>query len=195
MRIRRLFSLQVSLFAVAITACAVSGSLTAQGTQTTFKRLQPSAFPNVPFSFRKRLEARGCTVPQQNYEGNHKPSNVIHGEFAKKGQQDWAVLCSKGGKSSVVMFWGQPTSCPSELAYRTDTDYIDLQTKEYSRNIASITRKGIIGLSVVGGGDGVHVPHGYPLLDHEGIEDSWLGKASEIYFCSKGKWFTLQGAD
>jgi hypothetical protein len=192
--IQRQFSRHISLLVVATAAFAISGILAAQGPQETFKRLQPSAFPNLPATFRKRLEARGCTVPQQNYEGNQKLSNVIHGEFSKKGQQDWAVLCSKDGNSSIVLSWGQPTSCPSELASQSDLVY-ELLDGTYIREIAPITRNDIIGISVVGGGDGVHVPPNYPVLDHAGIDDAFLGKASEIHFCSEGKWITLQGAE
>ena len=33
-----------------------------------------------------------------------KLDNVVRGEFAKRGQSDWAVLCSVNGVSSILVF-------------------------------------------------------------------------------------------
>lgn len=163
----------------------------------TIERLPPSSFHDLPETFRKILEQRGCAVPQA-FEEPQKPNNVIRGEFAQTGQRDWAVLCSKGGSSSIVVFWGGPAACPPELAAGSDEMYLQENgggQRIYSRQIGSVNRKSMIALSSVNGGDGIHVPANYPPLDHLGIEDSFVGKASEIHFCSKGKWFSLSGAD
>jgi hypothetical protein len=76
--------------------------------QRTVRRLPPSAFPNLPLAIQKQAEVRGCEIPQEAFEGGTKVNNVISGEFAQRGQKDWAILCSKGGTSSIVVFWGKP---------------------------------------------------------------------------------------
>jgi len=65
-------------------------------------RLGPSAFPELPRNIRRELERRGCTIPQV-WE-DRKPHNVIKGEFTRKGQTDWAVLCSLNRVSSILIF-------------------------------------------------------------------------------------------
>src|SRR5215469_434705 len=185
-----------ALFLAACTALFARPSAPRRGGKT-IDRIPPSSFPDLPESFRKILEQRGCAIPQA-FQEPQKPSNVIRGEFAQTGQRDWAVLCSKGESSSIVVFWGGPAACPAELAAFPDENYLQGNgqgQQVYSRQIGSINRKRMIALSAVDGGDGVHVPTNYPPLDHLGIEDSFVGKASEIHFCSKGKWFSLSGAD
>jgi hypothetical protein len=66
-------------------------------------RLPPAAFPELPGSVVHELQRRGCTIPQEAY--TKKPHNVIHGEFARSGHKDWAVLCSIRGVSSILVFW------------------------------------------------------------------------------------------
>ncbi len=80
------------------------------------RRSQPDD-AGVPAEFVAKLSARGCTIPQ--YDGLRAmddrgtgASNVIHGEFARHGQEDWAVLCSKGRSSTIIIFWGKPTRVP-----------------------------------------------------------------------------------
>ncbi len=34
-----------------------------------------------------------------------------------------------------------------------------------------------------------------PPLDHQGIEDAFVDKASLVNYCYQGKWLELQGAD
>jgi hypothetical protein len=34
-----------------------------------------------------------------------------------------------------------------------------------------------------------------PAKDHGGINNIYVGKASEVLFCHQGKWVKLQGAD
>jgi hypothetical protein len=52
-------------------------------------------------------------------DGRH---NVIKGEFSKPGQTDWAVLCSVGRVSSVLVFWNGSETNPAEIAKRNDVD-------------------------------------------------------------------------
>jgi hypothetical protein len=158
--------------------------------------LPPSAFPELPKTIEKRLVTLGCGIPQ--VPGEAKPQNVIQGSFARAGQTDWAVLCSRAGKSSVLILWGKPTACPSELATRDDSNYLQGDADGhlvYSRQISSANGRKILKYAEAFSHDGTSKAPTLPRLDHAGIEDIFVGKASEIYYCSQGKWQTLQGAD
>ena len=66
-------------------------------------RFNPTAFPDLPENLEAARQRRGCTIPQvPMIDGRH---NVIRGEFLKPGQTDWAVLCSVGRVSSILVFW------------------------------------------------------------------------------------------
>ncbi len=153
------------------------------------ERLPSSAFKELPASIAEQLEARSCTIPQA--AGILKPHNVIRGEFGRKGQKNWAVLCSKGGKSSVLIFWGKQTSCATELALGKDSNW--LQTWEpgivYSRRIAPVGADYIMAHHKWCGGPAP------PPIEHQGIDDAFVGKASVVHYCYEGKWLELQGAD
>src|SRR5271170_4162160 len=83
-------------------------------------RLQPASFTQLPAPIQAELQRRGCTIPQvPMIEGPH---NVIHGEFAKPGQTDWAVLCSTGRVSSILVFWNGSPITPAEISKAKDMD-------------------------------------------------------------------------
>ena len=154
------------------------------------KRLPPSAFTELPAAVLKQLEAQGCIVPQ----GFDRPAphNVIRGQFARKGQSDRAVLCSKKGSSTILVFWGKPTKCRSELALTEDRNFLQEIGNGrigYSRMIASAGADYILEHHKRYGGPKP------PPLDHQGIEDAFLGKASVVHYCYRGKWLRLTGAD
>lgn len=184
---------------IASPACAVGGQ-TAQATKTpknaapqkieNVKRLQPSEVaaqtPGLPPEFVEKLNTRGCTIPQfdsgESTEAAAAPNNVIEGEFAKKGQKDWAVLCSNGKTSTIVIFWSKPTSCPASLARLDDAHYLKPgkdKKSHYSRSIRSAgeseldDRPGLTGLKP---------------LKHQGIDDRFVGKSSAFFYCDVGKW-------
>ena len=76
-------------------------------------RLSPRDFPALPAQVASALIELGCTVPQASYFVKGK-SNVKSGSFAKLGQKDYAVLCSKNGASHIQVVWGGKTRCKSE---------------------------------------------------------------------------------
>ncbi|HEY6292336.1 MAG TPA: hypothetical protein VI455_12370 [Terriglobia bacterium] len=80
--------------------------------------LPPHAFSELPRSTLQQLEETGCRVPQLSppQEGLPKHVNVIQGEFARPGQEDWAVLCATGPKVRVHILWSRPSNCPSDFA-------------------------------------------------------------------------------
>jgi len=151
-------------------------------------RLEPSVFSQLPKNIVSFLERRGCTIPQ--LFGDPKPHNVIRGEFARLGQFDWAVLCSKDRSSSIIVFWNGRTRSIAEIERSEDKGF--LQT---------IDGDGNIGFSRVI----YSVDSGYILsrnreekpdrIKHQGISDAYFEKASTVLYYTGHRWLTLLGAD
>ncbi len=153
-------------------------------------RLSPSSFPQLPAAIVSDLNRRRCTIPQA--DGESRPHNVIRGSFIRKGQIDWAVLCSRDGESSILVFRAGSAEVVSQLAKGSDKTW--LQTVGdgkigYSRMIKSADGPYIVGHHEAFGGPKP------PPIDHEGIEDAFQGKASIILCYYRGKWLRLTGAD
>lgn len=56
---------------------------------------------------------------------SERPHNVVTGSFARAGQQDWAVLCSRQDSSSVLIFWGgADAESPTEFPRAADAGYL-----------------------------------------------------------------------
>jgi hypothetical protein len=154
-------------------------------------RLPPSAFPKLPAPVRAYLQARGFRVPQPFCS---RSANVISGQFAHRGQTDWAVLASRGRVSTILVFWGGATRVVDTLASCPDRTYLQaIESGEigFSRCITPTTRREIRGLyDAFAGG----TRPGFP-IDHDGIEDSFVEKGSVVRSRRDGKWEELAGAD
>ncbi len=85
-------------------------------------RLAPAAFPGLPSRVEAALRERGCTIPQYRFEGDTAANNVIQGEFARAGQLDFAALCSRDGRTSLVVVWGGPARCEPMVKELADVD-------------------------------------------------------------------------
>ena len=125
-------------------------------------RLSPAAFRELPKGLVRELQKLKCTIPQAS--GVAEQHNVIQGEFAKRGQTDWAVLCSKDGESTVLVFWNGSRRNPARIARSEDGDV-------FTRRITPIEPKNI------------DEP---PPIEHQGI-----GDASVIHYYFRGKWLEL----
>jgi hypothetical protein len=153
-------------------------------------RLSPTAFPELPAGIVRALLARGCTIPQ--LWGVRKPHNVIRGEFARRGQTDWAVLCSRNMESALLVFWKGAADSVAEHPSVPDLGFLQGVGNDeigFSRVIGIAGRGYIMEHYLEYGGP---VP---PPIDHDGIEDAFEGKASAILYFYKGNWLTLTGAD
>jgi hypothetical protein len=178
------------------------------------RKLQPADVAELPPEFVDKLIARGCTIPQFGDVGSasvkagtpaheaagepvaagesataDQATNVIQGEFARHGQEDWAVLCSKGGSSTIVIFWGKATTCPASLARLEDAHYLKRgkdKKLRYSRSIRAL------GKSELGDRAGIA---GLKSFSHEGIDDRFVGKSSAFFYCSEGKWKIFPAKD
>jgi hypothetical protein len=147
-------------------------------------RLPPSAFPALPSTVRTDLTRRGCTIPQTRQP---EPHNVIRGQFVERGQFDWAVLCSVKRVSTVLVYRKDSPSKPMALARRADIALLIAEDDmPFTRFLNAVDRSYILSH------DYAHVA---PAIDHEGINDGFLEKASVIHYRYKGKWLELSGAD
>jgi hypothetical protein len=153
-------------------------------------RLDPTAFPELPKNIVAALQRRGCTIPQvPMIDGRH---NVIKGEFLKPGQTDWAVLCSVGRVSSILVFWNGSEMNPAEIAKRKDLDRLQGWGGDkivYSSAIAAVGRGYILEHYRAFGGEKP------PAIDHQGVNDIFSGKASVVLYFYRGRWLHLTGAD
>jgi hypothetical protein len=130
-------------------------------------RLPPAAFRELPKGLVRELQRIGCTIPQASVT---EPHNVIRGEFAKTGQTDWAVLCSKDGASTVLVFWNGRKRNPGRIARAEDGDL-------FNRRITVVRREHIVE---------------QPAIDHQGIGDSYSEPTSAIHYYLRGKWLQLR---
>src|SRR3989475_11589669 len=150
----------------------------------------PDVFPELSDAIISLLRGRGCKIPQPSAIG--PPRNVIHGDFFAQGQTAWAVLCSSGGFSSILVFRDNLDAHPEELARSEDKGYLQdvgNDTIQYSREITAVDRKFIMTHYRAYGGPEP------PPIDHHGIDDAFMEKASVTHYWYEGKWLRLQGAD
>jgi hypothetical protein len=159
-------------------------------TESRIVRFQPAAFPELPHNVVRDLQRRGCTIPQEVFTKSR--NNVIRGEFAKPGQTDWAVLCSVEGVSTILVFWNGSERTPAEIASMADRNFLQGVTADeigYSRGISAVGESYIMEHYQAYGGPKP------PPMNHQGVNDAFLGKASEVQYFYDGKWVRLTGAD
>ena len=155
-------------------------------------RLPPAAFPELPRAVVGELQRRRCTIPQPYRNPGAPGRNVIRGSFAKPGQTDWAVLCSVNGSSSILVFWNGSARNPAEIAPQKDSGFLQSYGEDrivYSRDLGTAGRDYVLERFRAYGGP---TP---PPMDHLGVNDFFVGKASIVRYFYQGKWLELQGAD
>ena len=154
-------------------------------------RLRPSSFPQLPLTIRQELNRRGCTIPQ--LWGEKTPHNVIKGSFIEPTELDWAVLCSVNRTSIILVFPNASISQVRELAREADRDSLQSEGGTqigYSRQILPIGPKQIRQYQTWGGEASSPFP-----MNHQGIEDAFVGKSSAVLYFYQGKWRVFTGAD
>lgn len=121
-------------------------------------------------------------VPQ-TWEAHH-PENVIHGAFFQAGHQDWAILCSRQGESSLLVFQNG-MGMPVELASHKDKD-----------RLAPINATGQLGYAwAIDPASLTRMRQFAPeqRFNHEGIEDSLIEHSSVLHYWREGQWLVLEG--
>ena len=153
------------------------------------RRLPVDAFPQLPAPVAQVLRSRKCMVPQPDDTGAR---NVIRGEFIAHGELGWAVLCSVDESSTLLVFRNDADEAPQALVTREDRNYLQGLGGDkigFSREITAVDRAFILRHYRAYGGPPP------PAIDHHGIDDAFLGKASTTWFFHAGRWLQLQGAD
>lgn len=153
-------------------------------------RLQPSAFAQLPTQIVRALQEQGCTIPQSFVDP--QPHNVVQGELRRKGQTDWAVLCSRDGHSSILVFGNSSPTSITEISRQSDRIFVQGiggGKLGYSRRI------GIVGKQFINEHYRVYGGPEPPRIDHHGIDDAFLEKASVVHYYHGGRWLELTGAD
>lgn len=157
------------------------------------RRLGVDSFPQLPAGVARVLRSRGCTIPQPPAEaGGRGMENVIRGEFIEQGKLTWAVLCSVNQISTLLVFRNDLDTEPYEVSAGEDQNYMQGLGGDaigYSRKITAVTGDFILRHYRAYGGEKP------PPIDHHGIDDAFLGKASVTWYFYRGKWMPLQGAD
>jgi hypothetical protein len=154
------------------------------------RRLPVEAFPNLPPVVSAVLRTRNCRVPQPSLDG--APRNVIRGDFFAKGEAGWAVFCSVDNSTTLLAFRNDRDSSPDTLATSEDRVYLQgLPDGKigYSREIMAVDRDFIMRHYRAYGGPEP------PPIDHQGIDDAFLEKASITWYIYRGKWLKLTGSD
>ena len=154
-------------------------------------RLSPSRFAAVPSAVRTELERRGCLIPQPFTAKPERLENAIRGRFISPTGTDWAVLCSRQRRAVILVFRGAGVTQVDELAAQDDADRLQVTGPGqigYSRGIFVASPADIR----------EHNPNPdqlSPVLDHDGIHDAFIEKASVILYWSGGKWLRLAGTN
>jgi len=150
----------------------------------------PQSYAELPASIAAALTKEGCRIPQGTIDGKIVASNVISGSFAKKGQSDWAILCSKNGRQYIKVFWGGSARCTSRIDKGPVMSDDEIkQGLEFDRAIDTVDRKFILDHYEAYGGPKP------PEITHLGINYEFLEKASVVHYCYEGQWLELTGAD
>jgi hypothetical protein len=112
--------------------------------------------------------------------------------ICEAGQTDWAVLCSIAGVSTILVFWNASEIKPTEIAMGNDMDRLQSWSENkmvYSREIEAVGKSYIMEHYKACGGPKPSA------IDHQGINDVFVGKASVVLYFYRGKWLQLSGAD
>ncbi len=155
------------------------------------RRLSPKTFHQLPAAVTSELESRKCLITQ--IWGDRAPHNVIRGSFTGEKKNEWAVLCSWRGVSSILIFQAATARLVAEIAPAKDENYqqdVDGRgTLGFSRSISAVGGDFILEHYKAYGGPEP------PPIDHQGINDAFVEKASVVRYFHRGKWLELQGAD
>ena len=156
-------------------------------------RAAPADIGVLPGEVRTELERRGCRIPQPF--NAKRLENFAQGSFLARKAKDWAVLCSVGRVSRVLVFPGGSSEEVHEVPGSRRKDFEYLQATGggaigFSRRITAITP------SAAHRYQRAYAPKNDRVkLRHDGIEDAFVDKASEVLYFDGDRWMRAQGAD
>ena len=154
--------------------------------------LSPMEFDNIPMDVRTSLTKLGCTIPQPHpFFRLAEHQNIVSGEFGGAGQTDWAALCSRDGRSEIIVIWGGTQHCPGVVVEkrpdRSSMQSMGPHGMVYSRAIGRFPAS-IKTLFKMDEG----VPE---KRAHDAISDTFLDKGGSAAYCHEGKWIEFGTAD
>jgi hypothetical protein len=157
------------------------------GTEVVYRiRLLPLAsFPALPAAVAAQLEQRKCMVPQ-TYAAR-EPENVMHGSLEKKGSDDWAVLCSVDGATTLYVFFQSQLSAPIVLRHQRDAEWLGSEVLGAYGSAWGISRRGPSQIHPAKELAAKHV-----VFDHDGIEDAFIDKSSSTHYFQDGSWTIIE---
>ena len=168
------------------TESIASGSLRINGLTRSyqFRRLPVTSFPQIPSPIAATLSQRGCMIPQ-TWQA-HRPENVIHGSFERRGSEDWAVLCSVSGVASLLVFFADaPAAQPIELARWQETARLQKHDPTgvlgFNWGIDAATSAQFHDAFV-----SQQTPPATP--DHDSVADSVIDRKTVYHLFTQGKW-------
>ena len=196
---RKAFAAAASVLAAAMLSSVPAASQTAPtlrpGELTTadvalaisrIPRFTPDRFAALPPTVREAFAQMNCQVPQTTLTSS--PMNVVQGEFAAKGQRDWAALCSNGTLAETRIVWGGEARCEDRVGALQESDAVIVKSPGegvYTRVITVATPADIARHVVRLGATLPEMP------SHDGLEDSSEG-ARLLYYCRSGRWTIVQ---
>lgn len=142
-------------------------------------------FASLPPTVRDQFRTMNCQVPQPSLTG--APQNLIQGEFAAKGQRDWAALCSDGSTTMMRIVWGGTVRCEDSFAARQDADTLVQPSPgvwNYSRTITPAAVAQINRVLLRSKAKLSETPA------HDGIEDT-INRVSLAHYCAGNHWQTI----
>lgn len=147
----------------------------------------PTAFSDLPAPVTAALRENECTVPQYRFEADTAANNVIFGEFAQAGQLDFAALCSRDGRTSLLVMWGGPARCEPVTKELADVDAMVGAGTEivYSRQIQAISRRRTEEFAWLGNAR-------LRQVEHDGILHSVGEYQTIILYCRDGEWMEVE---
>lgn len=162
-----------SLVVLLIATVGATASV-ASAQPSTVAFVKPKAIKALPPHVAAALERQNCLVPQFRLGPDAELLlNAISGEFAAKGQTDWAILCEHEHRWSILVVWGGPASCPNELPDRAKL------AETVDRYIRAVSEQEVTGFST---------PPKPGMMEHQGIEDLMDDKYGIVYYCTAGQW-------
>jgi len=151
------------------------GLATASAQEKALIRTIPLSDFQMPESVRQQFKSSGCPdIGQSNLKS--EPHNVLHGEFAVPGQQDWMAVCKTADGSVQARFiWGGLHRCDgspfsNDLLLHLAVSSIEIPIVPYLQ--AASPRKG---------------------QDHERLLERWSAPGVLSYYCKDSKWERTPG--
>lgn len=158
--------------------------------------ISPDSFPGLPKPVRDSLASRHCQIPVPGADR----ANVITGAFTAKGAIEWAVLCSVHDTSQILVLNARNGVAVDSLNKSEDSRWIQSNgnnTWLFSRviNVVPMSELNVVPADTTSE-DAVYYGAFLPKpIDHDGIDQAFLDKASTTFYFAQGHWISVGSSD